>query len=254
MINTLRNISLSLLLLGSVSSADTMHENASDGDTVGWHIYDSWPSGASIDNIIDSETGNRVIKITGTTSNGVQFLGWHDTNSILQWKMKADKWNVFYIAVMTSNGSRYLSYTPRNHDVGRDPYHQSHKIRLGLGSKMMDGEWHTFTRDIQADITKHEPGNQLEYIQGIKIRGAGSYDNIKTISNSTNNLESIFIIGPSTVSASGYISRDGSGRTLEGWGEELDFYMKDKNKLFNRARSGSTATDPANPSGNWFHI
>jgi len=241
--NTFKNISLSLLLLSSISFADTMHENASDGDTVGWHIYDRWPSGASLDNVIDNETGNRVIKITGTTSNGVQFLGWHDTNSILQWKMKADAWNVFYIAVMTSNGARYLSCTPRDYDVGHDPYHQSHKIRLGLKSEMMDGEWHTFKVDIQEKLTEYEPGNQLEYIQGIKIRGAGSYDDIKTISNSKNinDLENIFIIGPSTVHAGGYVHDTGAlaGFPLEGWGEKLGEYAKDSSKVINRARSGA---------------
>jgi len=157
--------------------------------------------------------------------------------------MKADAWNVFYIAVMTSNGARYLSCTPREHDVGRDPNHESHKIRLGLKSKMMDGEWHTFTVDIQEKLTKYEPGNQLEYIQGIKIRGAGSYDNIKTIGNSENvsNLENIFIIGPSTVHAGGYVHDTGvlAGFPLEGWGEKLGEYAKDSSKVINRARIGA---------------
>ena len=209
-VNKLKSISLSLILLGTLSFADalpqdvideidnakaetdmrllggpsvvqTMHEDASDGDTKGWHIYDKWPSGMTVKNVNDPERG-KVIKITGTISNGVHFLGWKDTNPILQWKMKADKWNIFYVAVMTKKGYRVLSYTPRSYDKGRDPYKQSHKIRLGLGSKMQDGKWHTFTRDIQADITKHEPDNKLKHILGIKIRGAGSYDDIKTIS------------------------------------------------------------------------
>ena len=253
--NTLRNISsLSLLLLGSLSFADTMYENASDGDTVGWHIYDRWPSGVTVENVNDEQRG-RVIKITGTTSNGVHLLGWEDTNSILQWKMKANKWNIFYVAVMTTNGFRYLAYTPRNYDKGRDPNNQSYKIRLGIGSKMMDGKWHTFTRDIQADITKHEPGNQLEYIQGIKIRGAGSYDDIKTIEDDgiTNPVEakSIFIIGPSTVHAGGYTHDSGplAGARLEGWGEELGVYAKDSSKIINRARSGSNPVTYVNSIG-----
>jgi len=250
--NTLRNISsLSLLLLGSLSFADTMYENASDGDTVGWHIYDRWPSGVTVENVNDEQRG-RVIKITGTTSNGVHLLGWEDTNSILQWKMKANKWNIFYVAVMTTNGFRYLAYTPRNYDKGRDPHNQSYKIRLGIGSKMMDGKWHTFTRDIQADITKHEPGNQLEYIQGIKIRGAGSYDDIKTIS--TENRKEIFIIGPSTVHIGDEYN---SQRTLDcqtnnpnnilmGWGERFQEYSTAKVHDFARLGSNPVSFDSNN--------
>ncbi len=240
--NTLRNISLSLLLLGSVSFADTIYENASDYDTEGWHIYDKWPSGVTVKNVNDNKRG-RVIQITGTTSNGVELVGWEDTNPLIQWKMKANKWNVFYVVVMTTNGFRYLSYTPRDYDKGRDPYKESHKIRLGIGPKMEDGKWHTFTRDIQADITKHEPGNQLDYILGIKIRGAGSYDDIKTLSAS--HKKEIVIIGPSTV----HIGDEwNSERILEckynnpknilmGWGEKFQEYSN--SKVYDFARLGS---------------
>jgi len=54
----------------------------------------------------------------------------------------------------------------------------------------------------------------------------------------------IFILGSSTVHAGDYISGDfndpyGSDRKLEGWGEHLKYYMKDPNKVYNRARSGA---------------
>lgn len=245
-------IKLSLLIATlltplTLTYADTVYENASDGNTNGWHIYDKWPSGAKVENISDTQRG-KVIKITGTTSNGVSLLGWKDTNSLIQWKMKASEWNIFYVAAMTTNGFRYLSYTPRGHDKGRDPYNQSHKIRLGIGSKMKDGKWHTFTRNIQADITKHEPGNQLKYIQGIKVRGAGSYDDIKTIPLTTpapTKKKEIFIIGPSTV----HIGNEwNSQRNLEckdnnptnilmGWAEKFQEYSN--SKVYDFARLGS---------------
>ena len=172
-------ISVGMILNFQILHAITMHEDASDGDIRGWHIYDKWPRGVTVKNVNDDQKG-KVIKITGTTSNGVHLLGWKDTNSIIQWTMKANRWNIFYVAVMTTNGFRYLAYTPRGYDKGRDPNRQSYKIRLGLGDEMKDGKWHTFRRDIQADITKYEAGNKLKYIQGIKIRGAGSYDDIST--------------------------------------------------------------------------
>lgn len=160
----------------------TVYENAEDGKITGWYIYDKWPKGVKIENIQDKNAG-RVIQITGTISNGASLGGWKDTNPILQWKMKADKWNVFYVVIMTTKGFRYLSYTPRKSDKGRHITQQDDKIRLGLGQAMMDGTWHTFTRNIQADLKKYEPDNTLRYIQGIKVRGAGSYDDIQTLTS-----------------------------------------------------------------------
>ena len=164
--------------------ADTVYENASDGNTNGWHIYDKWPSGAKIENISDPQRG-KVIKVTGTISNGVHLLGWKDRNSVLQWKMKADKWNSFYITIQTSKGFRYLSYSPRSIDKGIDSK-KKYKIRYGIGPKMQDGKWHTFTRDLKADLKKFEPDNKYLYVQGIKFRGAASFDDIKTIDSKAN--------------------------------------------------------------------
>jgi len=222
-----------------------MHENANDGDTDGWYIYDKWPSGAKIENINDPQRG-RVIKFTGTKlKNGVNLLGWEIPNNLIQWKMKSDQWGAFYVVIQTNNGFRYLTYTsrePNDPKNGIDPK-KKYKIRFGLGHIMQDGNWHTFTRDVQADLKKYEPNNEFIQIDGIKFRGTASFDDIKTMkSTPTNtNLKPIYIIGDSMVHAGTYKSNDGSERRLEGWGEELGTYMRNRKLVKNRALFGSHA-------------
>ena len=217
-----------------------------------WYIYDKWPSGAKKEKINDSQRGS-VIKFTGTISNGIRLM-WEDYNNVLQWKMKSDKWNAFYIVIQTSKGFRYLTYSPnspgnKNEGIGKK---QKYKIRIGLGSKMMDGKWHTFTRNIEADLKKFEPDNNYLYIKGIKFRGTGSFDDIKTMLNvDTTKKKEIFIIGPSTVNIgkewNAHAKEFGTltcGDTnpdniLKGWAEE--FYKYSKVKVNNFARLGSNA-------------
>jgi len=188
MIKNIKYSILSLALISTYSYSDTLYENASDGNTKGWRIYDKSPSGAKIENIKDSQRG-RVIRFTGTAlKNGVDFLGWHDKNSMIQWKMKSNQWGAFYVVIQTSKGFRYLTYTsrdPKDKKNGIDSK-RKFKIRLGLGSKMQDGRWHTFTRDLNRDLKEYEPDNEFISIDGIKFRGTASFDDIKTISSESN--------------------------------------------------------------------
>ena len=183
MIKNIKYSIVSLALISTAIHADTLYENASDGNTKGWHIYDKSPHGAKIENVKDSQRG-RVIKVTGSIKNGFSLLGWNDTNHLLQWKMKSDSFSRLYIAIETTKGFRYLTYTPINSDKGIDPK-KKYKIRFGLKSKMSDGKWHTFTRDIKVDLKKFEPDNRFLHIKGIKFRGSASFDDIKTISSAS---------------------------------------------------------------------
>ena len=246
----LRNIALIATLFGSMAlnagvTHTLVHEDANNGDTDGWHIYDNYPSGTKIENVKDPQRGD-VIKITGTTKNGVNFLGWETENHLIQWKMRADEWSSFYVVIQTSNGFRYLTYSPRDPKDKKNGIdsRRKFKIRFGLGNKMRDGKWHTFTRDVRADLKRYEPNNEFVQIDGIKFRGAGSFDDIKTMSYTTTpkRLRPLYIIGPSTVDTAGYVSTDGTKRRLEGWGEELSSYMKKPSNVINRARSGSNTT------------
>ena len=54
-----------------MSGDGTTYEDAADGSTKGWDIYDTSPGGASIKNVYDSDRQSRVIQLSGSgTENG----------------------------------------------------------------------------------------------------------------------------------------------------------------------------------------
>ena len=54
------------------------------------------------------------------------------------------------------------------------------QIRLGLGTGAKDGQWHTFTRDLQADLTKAQSGATILQVNAFSVRGSGKIDNVQT--------------------------------------------------------------------------
>ncbi len=68
----LLKITLSLSLLATLSQAKT-YEDAEDGTTQGWRIFDNTPSRATISNIDDN--GNRVIKLSGDITRNAYIIG-----------------------------------------------------------------------------------------------------------------------------------------------------------------------------------
>jgi hypothetical protein len=82
---------------------------------------------------------------------------------------------VIYVEVQTSVGSRILQYEPINTDyLGRGSI-----IRLGLGTGAKDGEWHTFVRDLQADLNRAQSRVKILSVNSFSIRGSGKVDDIK---------------------------------------------------------------------------
>ena len=53
---------------------------------------------------------------------------------------------------------------------------------FGLGTDAMDGQWHTFVRDLQADLNMAQPGVTILEVNGFLIRGSGMVDDIKCLS------------------------------------------------------------------------
>ena len=51
-------------------------------------------------------------------------------------------------------------------------------VHHGLGASAKDGQWHTFTRDLQADLEAAQPGNTILEVNGFFIRGSGRVDDI----------------------------------------------------------------------------
>jgi len=171
------------LTASSPPAASKLYEDAEDGTTLGWDIYDNDPSGASVTNVYDTERANQVIECKGNlTNNGFRLRNsggsyWNDSAfKVLEWSMKYSENFVVYIAAQTKNGFRYLYYTPVDTDnLGNDTY-----VHHGLGSHLVDGKWHTIVRDLAYDLKQAQPDNELQAVLGFLIRGSGRVDDIKT--------------------------------------------------------------------------
>jgi len=157
----------------------TLYEDAEDENTDGWNVHDNTPEGATITNIYDNDKKSRVIEVTGDGAhNQYQFGGtWNNHNDkILKWSMKYDEIFYVYVQLKTVKGNRMLVYTP--HDSGSGIREGSQEIFHGLGATSNDGKWHTFARNLEADLKRYESDNELLYTKGFFIRGSGRIDDI----------------------------------------------------------------------------
>ena len=74
----------------------------------------------------------------------------------------------------TTAGHRYIYYTEAGyHNLGDGEY-----VHHGLGPNSIDGQWHTFVRDLQADLEEAQPGVSILEVNGFLIRGNGCVDDI----------------------------------------------------------------------------
>ena len=160
----------------------TVYEDAENGDTVGWSVYDTDTTG-TITNVYDATRGGKVIRLTGNQSNtGFQKLTdagayWNNTTQFtLEWSMKTSVYYTVYVLVGTSAGDKYLQYTRDNSDaLGTGMY-----VLHGLGSGSSNGQWQAFTRDLKADLKEAQPGITLTSVKAFLIRtGSVDIDDIK---------------------------------------------------------------------------
>ena len=174
----------------------TTYEDAEDGDTEGWGVYDRRKEGdagnivATISNVLDTEKNSKVIEFKGNSTqsgyryghnNATHTNAWGDTQyKVISWEMKFDESMVVYIPVQTTLGFRYLYYTSSYEDRGIHPT-SSYYIHNGLGANTRNGAWHTINRDLEADLQKFEPNNQIVSVNGFLIRGSGRIDNLATL-------------------------------------------------------------------------
>ncbi|MFK7995627.1 MAG: family 16 glycosylhydrolase [Granulosicoccus sp.] len=158
-------------------------EDAEGGTTGSWVVYDRDPGGASIVNVLDEDLGSRVIALTGSgTSNGYRLGGTSSSSGFsiagrnyATWRYKTSESVVFYIAVTTTNGYRYISYESR--DIARG-FVSNRYIFTGLGVPDNTDRWRTVERNLAADLEAAEPGNTLLAVHGFLVRGSMRLDDI----------------------------------------------------------------------------
>jgi VCBS repeat-containing protein len=161
---------------------ESVYEDAEDGTIGGWEVVDADPQGAQIINVLDTDRQGSVIELTGSgTGNRYrlltdEFTKWGNKNRfVMEWSLKYDEAYAVYVEVMTTEGSRSLVYLPRNDDLLGD----GKTVRFGVGRSSKDGQWHLFIRDLQADLSKAQPGVQITKVNSFSIRGSGKVDDIK---------------------------------------------------------------------------
>ncbi|MBW2738318.1 MAG: hypothetical protein JRE64_05590 [Deltaproteobacteria bacterium] len=49
-------------------------------------------------------------------------------------------------------------------------------VHLGLGSDVIDGQWHTFIRDLRSDLGEAQPAITILKVNGFLIRNSGRVD------------------------------------------------------------------------------
>jgi len=154
---------------------------AESEDLPGWEIYDKTPEGATYTQVIDEETQKKVVELSGEgTSNGYRFKN-HDTTKwnnsthfLIEWSMKYSENYTVYFDVETSQGHRYIYYTPVDYDnLGDKQY-----IHHGLGKHTRNGKWNTFIVDLEADLIDAQPETVLLSVNAILIRGSGRIGDI----------------------------------------------------------------------------
>lgn len=164
----------------------TTYEDAEDGGTRRWRVYDKRPAGATIANVYDGAKSSNVIELKGESrkngfwlnSNGARTGAWNNTTQkTISWDSQFSEFFIVYVTVNTPLGQRYLVYRPVNRDLGvRGP--RGNYVHHGLGVGAKNGQWQTFSQDLEADLQQYEPGNSILSVNGFLVRGSGKLDNI----------------------------------------------------------------------------
>lgn len=159
-----------------------IYEDGESGKTAGWSIIDNKPSSPikpAINNVVDS--GNRVIQFVGNgTANSYQIgdknggLWKNSDHFVLGWRLKSSKEFSIYAVVETTAGTRYLHYTPIDADnLGAGAY-----VHHGLGKNSINGQWHTFFRDLRKDLIKGQPDTTILAVNKLIMRGNCKLDDL----------------------------------------------------------------------------
>ena len=161
----------------------TMREDAEDGDIDDWETYDT-TADSTVSNVYDADKRSNVIVLQGNAGlgNGFRYSNdnlWEEENEhVLSWEMKYIDNFTFYVSVDTEDGYKTFEYQPTN-NLGEIT--GTGRYRFGLGADANNDTWHTFTRNLQADLTSLDPGKHIIKIHRIAVRGSGRIDNIRTM-------------------------------------------------------------------------
>ncbi|OGV74147.1 MAG: hypothetical protein A3K19_20965 [Lentisphaerae bacterium RIFOXYB12_FULL_65_16] len=152
-----------------------MLENAEDGDTAAWDLWDADPP-ATLSNIVDpTDAGNRVIAFQGAYDTAYR-LTLNPTEAqklILEWRMRASSNFLIYATCQTTAGWLNLRYVPgtTSSNLGLDPI-------VPLGTNVGTGQWVTIRRNLLADVRRLHPTADILYVYAFMTRGVTELDDV----------------------------------------------------------------------------
>jgi hypothetical protein len=159
----------------------TVYEDGEHQTTLGWKIAEGSLDRATVTNVFDETCGSYVMELAGTNLRNEYVLmtdelqSWDDESQpVLEWSMASTRRFAVYVDVDTTDGKRYLVYS----STGRDHLGRDGQVHLTLGRDLTDGQWHTFARDLQADLQRFQPSATITRVNSFGIRGGGRVDNV----------------------------------------------------------------------------
>ena len=165
----MRNLIL-ITILFTVTLYSTIYENGSSKKSNKWKIYNK-SSLSVVKYIYDRDKKSRVVLLKGKDiKSGYMLPMERDSKRWCKSKGKSLKWSiktkydfVILVSLQTTNGHRYIIYTPSSDRLGAGYY--------GLGRDAIDGKWHKFKRDLDLDLKRYEPDNNIIAVDTFFIRG-----------------------------------------------------------------------------------
>jgi hypothetical protein len=159
-------------------------EAAEEKTISNWTVSGGKISGAVVSNVYDKSRRSQVVEFKGKGTQGAYRLRNADGNkwqsstpSVLQWSMSYAERFRMLVELETTAGKRCIAYTAARSDT----LGAGNIIYIGLGAGAIPGQWHTFTRDLQADLEKAQPEAKIEEVKGILVRGSLRIDDVKLL-------------------------------------------------------------------------
>ena len=162
------------------SNGEELYEDAEDGSTTGWIVYDNNPAGATISNIRDEDKNSKVIELKGEGRSNDYLFGEKTSNDksdahTLSWSMKIKEKYKITVYTSTQKGRRMFVFT---HSNGSRGLYRGKYIHIGLNTTSMNNSWQEFSFDLDEKLKEYEADNKLLKINGFKVQGSGLFDDI----------------------------------------------------------------------------
>ncbi len=157
-----------IIILFTLNLYSTIYENGNHKNR--WKIYNK-SSLSVVKYIYDRDKKSRVVLLKGKDiKSGYMLPMERNSKRWCKSKGKALKWSiktkydfVILVSLQTTNGHRYIIYIPSSDKLGAGYY--------GLGREAIDGKWHRFKRDLDLDLKRYEPDNNIIAVDTFFIRG-----------------------------------------------------------------------------------